>query len=162
MKKKYLYFVLLVTVLISSCNITPQRHEDDFYNNTGSWDSLNLPLLKPYFLILINKDYGWQLPLKGNFPEGYENYHILEVTNVTKVAVKKGIIMAYTPSSIQDLHWFVISPYEKNSEIGFKEEYQFIDHIQRLGIIDFDWVNPDFAFEEFYKTGCFDWIPDCG
>jgi hypothetical protein len=161
--------VALSVFTVSGCDIFVQKHSDPFYNDVGTWDSLNLPLINPYYLIIINKEYGWRMPLKGNFPYEFNDYLILEIQNINKVAVDKGIIMVYTPHAPnvdeslgqKSLYWFVAIPHEGNSEIGFETESDFLDYIQILGINNPQWVEPGVAYDKFFQTGCFDWIPDC-
>lgn len=91
------------------------------------------------------------------------------IEELEKFAVQSGVIMAYSSyinkeadSYIQDnyYHWFVIIP-EKEIAEGFHTEDEFRDYIQTLGIQDSDWQRPDEAYEQFKKTGCLEWIPDC-
>ena len=109
------------------------------------------------------------MPIKGNFPDDQYAYNGGDLLEITKVAVENGVIMVYIPSirkvdesaGQKVLHWFVMIPNEKNFEIGFANEAEFLDHIQEFDINQPQWIEPDIAYKEFSKTGCFDWIPDC-
>jgi hypothetical protein len=161
--------LVLIMVGVLSCGSFFQKHQDPFYNNVGTWDSLNLPLIPPYSLVYINKEYDWQMELKGNFSKELNNYFILSLQNVEKVAVEKGVIMVYTPHAPnvdeslgqKSLYWFVAIPHEGNSEIGFEDEVSFLDFIRTIGISSPRWVQPNVAYDEFFQTGCVYWIPDC-
>ena len=161
--------IFLILLLLSSCNFFFRVHDDDFYNDTGSWDSGRLPLLKPYYLIFISQDYGWQMPVKGNFPLDQYDYNLGDLLDIKKVAVENNVVMVYTPY-MRDLdksldrkmlHWFVMIPDKGNFEIGFENEIEFVDYIENLGVRDMMWVEPSVAYQQFSSTGCFDWIPDC-
>jgi hypothetical protein len=160
---------IFLIILLSGCSFFYRVHKDDFYNDVGTWDSARLPLLNPYYLIYIDKEYGWQMPIKGNFPPDYYYYNGGDLLDIRKVAVEDNIVMVYTPRdrNVDDslgqkvLHWFVMIPDKGNSEIGFDSETAFLNYIQTLGIHGVTWVEPDVAYKRFDETGCFDWIPDC-
>jgi hypothetical protein len=166
---KICFLIFIQTSIVLGCTVGVQTHADEFYNDVGTWDSMNLPLIKPYYLIYISKDYGWQMPLDGNVPESQYHYAIGDLLDIRKVAVVNSIIMVYTPDTPnvdeslgqKVLHWFVIVPNKENLEIGFENEADFLEYIKTLGIDSPQWVEPDVAYKEYFRTGCFDWIPDC-
>lgn len=161
--------MLLPIIVIASCSSPVKDHKDPFYNDAGTHDSLKLPLINPYYLVYIDKEHGWQMPIKGNFPDEQYYYNLGDLMDVRKVAVRDGVIMIYTPHipnldeslGQKALHWFIIIPDKGNFEIAFDTEPGFLNYIQGLGINQPQWVVPDTAYKEFYETGCFDWIPDC-
>lgn len=161
-----LFFILIN--LSSGCNLFYRVHKDSFYNDVGTWDSAQLPLINPYYLIYIDKEYGWQMPLKGNLPTEYY-YYAGALLDIRKIAVEDNVIMVYTPYNRdvdeslgqKILHWFVIVPDQRNLEMGFDREIEFLKYVQTYDVQSPNWVEPDIAYREFYKTGCFDWIPDC-
>ncbi len=168
---KYLTIFFSVAVLFIAgfaCNSLVTKHDDDFYNDTGSWDSAKLPLIKPYYLIYIGREYGWQMPLQGSL-QNQHYYYTGDLLDIRKIAVESDIIMVYTPYARKldeslgqkVLHWFIISPKNGNEEIGFENEADFQSHIKEIGINEPTWLDPDIAFSEFTETGCMTWIPDC-
>lgn len=163
-----LCLVLTLSLQLSGCSLEIKKHEDPFYNDVGTWDSFRTPLIKPYEMILINKEFGWQLTLKGNMPSQYYYYKFAPISDISKIAVQNNFILAYStyPENVDEsvgqivLNWFVISP-DMHLEMGFADEEEFLKYIQQLGIQQPDWQMPDDVYREFYKTGCLDWIPDC-
>jgi hypothetical protein len=151
------------------------QHSDPFYNQNGDDFPLNhLPLIKPiqatrersfepWFLGLGNTIW-LQIPNSNN---AYYGYSVVE--ELEKIAVKNGVVMAYSSyvdeqadAYIHDnyYHWFVMIP-SKDIAVGFHTEDEFDQYIQTLDILDPDWQTPDEAFEMFVETGCLEWIPDC-
>lgn len=166
MKIKNKFFILFVILAVTGCS---KKHKDPFYNDFGTWDSMQLPLLNPYYLIYITDEFGWQMPIKGNFPEPYWEFNLGDLTNIEKVSVKNGVIMVYSSVGrdfIGDavpptFNWFVMIPDEKNREMGFASEADLIKYVHQFGVIEPAWVDPNSAYKEFYRTGCYDWVPDC-
>lgn len=166
---RIIFLMLLAATVVSSCSTSIQKHEDPFYNDAGTHDSLKLPLLNPYYLVYINEEYGWQMAVKGNFPDDQYYYNVGDLLDITKVTVENGIIMVYTPHNPnidesvgqKSLHWFVMIPDSGNFEIGFGSELEFLNYIQKFDINQPQWAEPSSTYQEFYKTGCFDWVPDC-
>jgi hypothetical protein len=160
--------LLLFVFQLFGCSPSIQKHDDPFYNDVGAWDSARIPLINPYYIVYIDKEHGWQLPLKGNMPSQYYYYNFRDISGVIQIAIQDNIIMAYTTyaedvdKSVGQkiLHWFVIVP-EKNIETGFDDEQAFFDYIQQLGIQNPNWAEPEKTYQQFFKTGCIDWIPDC-
>ncbi len=105
-----------------------------------------------------------QIPNSNN---AYYAYSLVE--ELEKIAVKNGVIMAYSSyvdkqagAHIQNnyYHWFVTIP-DKNITKGLHTEDEFNQYIQTVGIQNPDWQTPDEAYKKFAETGCLDWIPDC-
>ena len=161
--------MLLLVLTMTGCFTSIKKHEDPFYNGAGTYDSGRLPLLNPYYLVYIDEQHGWQMPIEGNFPEDQYYYNLGDLLEVTKVAVENGVIMVYTPYirgvdvSIgqKESHWFVMIPSNENFEMGFGSETEFLNYVQELGISEPEWVDPSAAYEEFGNSGCLNWIPDC-
>lgn len=166
MKLKNLLFVLFVLLAATGCS---KKHKDPFYNDIGTWDSMQLPLLNPYYLIYITDEFGWQMPIKGNFPELYYDFNLGDLTDVEKVSVENGVIMVYSSTGKDFIgeavhptfNWFVMIPDKRNSEMGFASEADLLSYVQQFGVVEPVWVDPTSAYKEFYRTGCYDWIPDC-
>jgi hypothetical protein len=134
---------------------------------------MRIPLTKPYEILKI--DYkkpgwwslGWSINLHVS-PSEKEVYYYQAIHDIRKFAIEDGVIMAYTtyPQEVdldvgqKVLYWFVIVPDQK-IETGFDTEDEFLSYIQTYGIQQPDWIEPDRAYEQFYETGCLDWIPDC-
>ena len=169
MRTHRILLVLFLAVTAAGCSASIQKHEDPFYDDTGTYDSGRLPLLSPYYLVYIDEQYGWQMPIKGNFPDDQYAYNGGDLLDITKIVVENSVIMVYTPrmrkvdetAGQKILHWFVMIPDEKNFEIGFANEAEFLDYVQEFGITQPKWTEPDIAYKEFSKTGCLGWIPDC-
>ena len=161
-------FLGIAILFLSGCTLFPQIHEDLFYNDTGEFDSFRFPLIKPYYMVYLDKEFSWQMPFLSDSPSK-NMYYYYNLHGIRKLAVKNGVIMVYTPY-IEDnidtsigqkiFHWFVIVP-SQNIENGFESEEEFLKYIHTLGIDKPLWIEPDTAYNQFSKTGCLDWIPGC-
>lgn len=182
MKKNVFYLFLLLSLsYVTSCASPVQRtdppvqHADPFYNiNHGDYPLLHLPLIKP---IEAKHQVGrtpWRVfvpyGLWVQIPNRQDNlFYAYAIDELEKFAVSNGVIMAYSAyvdkeadAYIQDnyYHWFVLIPDKEIAE-GFHTEDEFRQYIQALGIEGINWQTPDEAYEQFMKTGCLEWIPDC-
>jgi hypothetical protein len=161
------FCILLFVLIITGCSNSTKKHTDPFYDNPGTYDSLRLPLINPYYLVQIDKQHGWQMPLKGNLPQEQYYYNLGDLLDIQQIAVESDVIMVYTPylrkldTNQANLNWFVVIPKNKNFEIGFSNENDFLIYIKNLGIDLPKWIVPDIAYKEFLDTNCLNWIPDC-
>jgi hypothetical protein len=151
----------------------PVQHADPFYNINGNdYPLLHLPLIKAIEAKRQDGRTPWSVFLPyGMFvsiPNSQEVY-AYNIDELEKFAVKNGVIMAYSSyvdkeadTYIQKnyFHWFILVPDKKIAE-GFHTEDAFRQYIQKLGIQNPDWQTPDDAYQQFKKTGCLEWIPDC-
>lgn len=159
--------IVLLTFQLMSCGLLPSQRQDPFYTNTGGWDEERIPLLKPYSMVYLGKEYAWQMPLEAN-PPTKSTYYYSEIHDIREIAIENGVIMIYTPFlepvdtevGNKVLHWFAIVP-AKNVEEGFYNESEFLAYVSAYGIHDPPWLDPNVAFQQFDKTGCLDWIPNC-
>lgn len=163
-----LIFIVVTTIFLFCANLFLQGQSDPFYTDTGGWDSLRVPLIKPYYLVSLDKGASWSMRLHAN-PPSESTYYYLTIHDIRQLAVANNIIMLYTPyvehnidQSVGQkvLHWFVISP-ESNIEEGFGNEDEFLNYIFQLGIQRLDWLVPNEVFEHYSRTYCLDWIPNC-
>jgi hypothetical protein len=174
MKNVFLYLMILLSIsFLTSCT-PPVQHADPFYNVNDDFSMPRIPLIKPIEAERLDGSSPWGVFL----PDGpsvrvpdregivYYDYNIEELE---KFAVSNGIIMAYSVYVNKDAdayiqenyyYWFVVIPEKKISD-GFHTEDQFRQYIQTLGIENLDWQTPDEAFDQFRRTGCLEWIPDC-
>jgi hypothetical protein len=175
MKKVIFCLMLLLNIsFLTSCTQRIQ-HSDPFYNENGDdFPRNHLPLIKPIQATRERSSSPWQLGLGYTIwieipNSNNDNYVYFRVEELEKIAVKNGVVMAYsshvdkeTDAYIQDnyYHWFVIFP-DKEIAKGFHTEDEFSKHIQTLGIQNPDWQMPDEAYDKFIQAGCLDWIPDC-
>ena len=174
MKKTAFYLFLLISLsVVMSCR-PPVQHTDPFYNY-DDFTMNRIPLINPVEANRPNSDSPWNLELDPaiwivDYPNnrGF-HYPYASVEELEKFAVENGIVMAYSSyvnkdadAYIQDnyYHWFVMVPADEITK-GFQTEDAFLEHIQTLGVEDPDWQMPDEAFQQFRKTGCLAWIPDC-
>jgi hypothetical protein len=182
MKKTFLYLILLLSFsYVTSCapptkpTDLPVQHADSFYNiNDNDYPLLHLPLIKPIEAKRWDGSTPWRVFLRDGPSVRVPNrpdilYYDYNIEELEKFAVSNGIIMAYTAyvdkeadAYIQEnyYHWFVVIP-EKKISVGFHTEDEFRQYIQSLGVQDPDWQTPDEAYEQFSRTGCLKWIPDC-
>src|SRR5690349_21139106 len=76
-----------------------------FYKNYGDFGAAYIPLVEPYKAIkLLGKqangdEHKWAIDLLVS-PEKKDTYYYLSIYDVTKIAVEKNVIMAYSPDSI--------------------------------------------------------------
>ena len=162
-----LTFFSLIFMLLSSCKGNTYTQPDPFYGIGSEWDHLRFPLIKPYYVIFISDEYGWQIPLQGA-PSSRDFYYYLTIQHVQKISVEKDVIMIYSPYKNQIdesvgqkiLYWFVFIP-EKSIEMGFDNENNFLNYIQQFGVQNPSWRTPNEILEEYEKTSCLEWIPNC-
>lgn len=166
---RFRYEILfLIVVLLSGCRPSFQWHEDPFYKDVGKSDSLRFPLIMPYYVTYLDKEYSWQMPLLAD-PPSESTYYYFNLHDIRKLSVENGVIIVYTPYIEHNIdqslgqkifHWFVIVP-GSNIEAGFEDEDTFLDYIKQFDIYQPIWLNPDEVYEQFFQTGCLDWIPGC-
>jgi hypothetical protein len=153
--------------MLCGCQKNQIRHQDSdpFYSNYETWDTVRFPLIKPYEAVKANNRWSINLPISP-YENGIPNY--IDIYQPEKVSVSKNVIMVYTtytPVDVatlgeQPLYWFVLLPDEKR-EIGFDNEKEFLIFIKKYGINSPNWQDIDTAFQQFYVTGCLDWVPGC-
>jgi len=151
------------------------QHSDSFYDlNDNDFPRNHLPLINPIEATSERSSSPWDIELHPaiwvDFPNSQGLYYLYgHINELEKIAVKNGVIMAYSSyvdkeadAYIQDnyYHWFVVVPDKKIAK-GFHTEGEFREYIQTLGIQDPKWQTPDEAYDKFAETGCLEWIPDC-
>lgn len=161
-------FMIVLSMAICGCSMFSARFQssDPFYRSTGGNDFLRIPLIQPYDAIRGDENHGWTIDLQVS-PSKEATYYI-SIKGVEKIAIEKGVILVYTPYSEESaeglgekvFYWFVLMP-GKNTEKGFSNEQDFLIFIRDNGVQDPKWLDPDVLFQQFDKTGCLDWIPDC-
>ncbi len=176
MKKKALFILagIIILIWICQCLLSEgyryQSHEDEFYNDIGAYPSSRLPLIKPYELYSKEGE-PWSLDLFTGLwsPPPDDTFLYSSVRDVRKISVENGLIMVYSPHVHEQVeqntrkyffHWFVVIP-DKEIEIGFNNEDEFLKYIQQFGIQELDWREPNDIYDEYVETECLDWIPDC-
>jgi hypothetical protein len=175
MKKTAFYLILLISISCMTCCTRRIQHSDPFYNlNDNDFPRNHLPLINPIEATSKNSSSPWSVSLLPHspwvkLPNSQEYYVYSAVEELEKIAVKNGVIMAYssyvdkeTDAYIQDnyYYWFVVVP-DKRIAKGFHTEDEFQQYIQTLDIQNPDWQTPDEAYDKFAETGCLEWIPDC-
>ena len=165
---RYITFIFVLMTMVCGCNGSSPRFQssDPFYRSSGGRDFLRIPLIKPYDTIKGDEKYGWTIDLKVS-PSKEATYYI-SIKDVKKIAIEKGMILVYTPYKEESaeglgekvLYWFVLFP-ERNTEKGFDNENEFQKYIQDNGLQKPTWLDPNMVFQQFDKTSCLDWIPDC-
>lgn len=178
MKKTTLFLIVFLSLTYMAGCTPPVQHSDPFYNVSDDFSMNRIPLINPIEVNRLNSFSPWNLELFNalwiKLPKSQEQevatyYGYSRVEELEKFAVKDGIIMAYSSYVDEEAdayilnnyyHWFVMVPSE-NITRGFHTEDEFREYIQTLGIHDPDWQTPDEAYQQFRKTGCLEWIPDC-
>jgi hypothetical protein len=190
MKRRIFYFVILASIgLCGICCVSiyflmrgaPRvHHADPFYDFKDSEFPRNhLPVINPVEATRERSDAPWELDLlnvlwielpKSQEQEVRQVYGYTHVDELEQLAVKDGVIMAYSPYVDQQAdpyiknnfyHWFVMVV-SQNITKGFHTEEEFRQYIQTLSIQNPNWQTPDEAFDQYLETGgCLDWFPDC-
>ena len=163
--KSIILCIVLLTITCSCIFSSRFESSNPFYVSSGDWDFLRLPLIEPYEIIKVDESLGWTMDL---FIAPVEENYYRSVKKIEEIAIEKDIIFihsSYIESSAEVLgkdvlFWFVIVP-EAGIEKGFETEEEFLDYTQEIGIDTINWFDPLTAFQQFEKTGCLDWIPDC-
>ena len=173
MLKKYAWVfiaVFLLFALLLGYKMIVYFQKDSFYGYGGSArDYLRFPLIKPYYAIYLSDEVGWQIPLdlEGD-PSQVDLYYYLSLPHVQKIAVDNGVIMVYAPYELLTdktinhnvPQWYTLVV-DQNIEKGFETEAEFLAYIQQFGIDQPAWREPDDILQEYDRTHCLDWIPDC-
>jgi len=169
-----LCFVCVASIVIFVCSGLIMADSTPFYKKTGDFDARFLPLIAPYKAMKpfgeSGDRNGWYIDLIVD-DRGPKMSVYMQISQVEKVAVSNGVIMAYSQEIINlskqerdaglaNLHWFVIVPAGR-IEIGFETEEDFLAYIKKYGIDKPVWMDTQSAYDQFRKTGCLDWIPDC-
>ncbi len=152
-------------ILVSACSIFRLPSSDPFYSSSGDWDSIRVPLIKPYEAISIGS--GWNIQLHIS-PLDKEIYWYINLSKVEKIVVENNVIMVYTrykqdvveEAGQKELYWFVIIPDEK-IETGFDNEADFLRYVREFNINNVSWESPDDLHQRFLHSGCLEWIPGC-
>ena len=58
-------------------------------------------------------------------------------------------------------HKQVILIPDRNLELGFENEVDFLDYIRQNNLNEPEWLEPLAILQKYNETGCLDWIPDC-
>lgn len=149
-----------------------KRKEEFFYEDTGDWDAMRLPLVYPYEILKldqkleINQKLGWSMKLY--VPPEEKDLHYYTIHDVQGVSVENRIIMIYSSysggvdpwSGQKILYWFILVPDER-IEKGFETKTEFLSFVKKYGIDQPNWMSPDMAYNRFVSTGCLEWIPGC-
>ncbi|MEN0056874.1 MAG: hypothetical protein AAGC65_24560 [Mucilaginibacter sp.] len=145
--------ILLVCSCLHSSHKNPNT--DTFYTEKGEWDSARLPFVKPYEAVIISKDLGWSMNLKGlDGDTGFQN--------IKKANVVNGVILLYGINSI--LHgvdvkqsWHIIIP-AKQIEKGFANHQGYIDYLKNMGVkVEPELHNIDLIANYFEDHDTIDW-----
>jgi hypothetical protein len=160
-------YLLLIAVLLWLCFSSACSTEKSFYQRGSGFDYLRFPLLEPYYVMYMTEELGWGIALHGE-PSTRNFLHYLYLQDVSKIAVENGVIMAYTPYTKQialdngqksELHWFILIP--DQIELGFETEEDFRNKLVQYDIHEPAWQDPKSILQQFDRTRCLDWIPEC-
>ena len=117
---------------------------------------------------LANDELVWVIPLERELPLKKDSF-LIQIRDVRKIAVADNVIMIYSPDATKIasdnveekiFHWFILIP-DKSFEIGFESDADFLNYIRQNNMTEPQWLEPINILQEFDKTGCLEWIPDC-
>jgi hypothetical protein len=142
MDKREVIILGLSLILIGSCFNTKdkgkEKKQDSFYSNTGGWDWVRIPLIKPYAAKKIDpriKSNGWGIKLMSN---------LYQIDRAKKVSIQDSIIYVISGkiSDQEDITaigthnfptaWFIIDTKFK-TEKGFPSKNTFDQYILNNG-----------------------------
>lgn len=126
------FMIFCVILCVISCKNVAHKNMpvDNFYTEKGEWDSARIPVLKPYEAILLNKETGWFMNLKGdNGDSGFNN--------IKKITVTNDIILVYSVNSIFNgvevkETWRIIVP-KNGIETAFDKHEDYLSYLNKLG-----------------------------
>ena len=176
MQKTAFYLMLFLSIsYLTSCTSRVQ-HADPFYNFTDDygWTIKHIPLIEPIEVTGVLGEYPWAVSIDYGLWVSIPNdqglvFYAYGIDELEKFAVENDVILAYSEyvdvdadAYIRDnyFHWFVLVPDQEFAE-GFHTEAEFLAYIQTLDIQDPNWQTPDEAYQQFKRTGCLAWFPDC-
>jgi hypothetical protein len=181
--KRLRYVYIFICLVLLSCaliggisyvlDLQRFKNPDPFYStyDEGFFGYVRFPLIKPYEMIKVpeagGEVSGWVFELNDVNPDN-DMFGYNDLWQVKDVSIEKNVIMAYTPyikphtveNGSRVLHWFVVV-LDKNIKAGFETEEDFLAYIKKYGIDKPVWMDTQSAYDQFRKTGCLDWIPDC-
>jgi hypothetical protein len=158
-----------IIVFICGCKFLSDpvsSKSDAFFQSTGGFDYLRLPLIKPYVAIKGDDNLGWCIDLINSPSKDATNY--ISIERIEKISVQNEIILVYTSYKDEGaislgqelLYWFVLIP-DEGIEKGFTTEESFLEFIKSYDINTPNWTDPSIEFQKFEKTGCLAWFPNC-
>lgn len=127
-----LFLISLLVSFFTSCKdrVNKNAEVDKFYTEKGELDSARIPFIKPYEAILLNKNEGWFMNLKGD--KGDSGFN-----NIKKATVVDRTILLYSVNSIFNgmeapQTWRIISP-SQSIEIGFDNHQEYLNYLKKMG-----------------------------
>ena len=127
--KKHLLAIVLI-LIISSCNSTP-KGVDPFYTNKGEWDDAEIPVIKPYQLIILNGRDDWMMNLEQwTFSSSLGDVKKINVINNYIFAFSKDTYFNHQAPGKEV--WAVINPSQK-IEKGFLTHDEYLKYIYKIG-----------------------------
>ncbi|PQL91142.1 hypothetical protein [Apibacter adventoris] len=173
MNIKKIIITIIITVNFISCTQNEskklnktQMNKDPFYTENSGYDYIRFPLIKPYETISLNKGEEWAI--KSDF-KPKTPAEIVKAYGIQKINILlRKIIICYCEKypiiggEEFPKAWFIFIP-EKNINKGFTTEQEFRAYLQTQGIQkeQIEWNTPKELYEQFSKTYCLSWIPDC-
>ncbi|ATL49379.1 hypothetical protein COR50_20575 [Chitinophaga caeni] len=134
-----------------------QKQVDKFYTETGGWDWIRVPLIKPYEAKKIDP--------KLESSNWYISYGKIDnAINVKDVSVIDSIIYAYCgDSTLLDYKyikaaWFIFDV-KKNIKQGFSSESEFDNYLQSNNYPKPHWQDIDSISEMLGNGGQVPWMP---
>lgn len=130
---KIIRWVLCILVVIDalfflkSCSQTP-KGVDPFYTNKGEWDDAEIPIIKPYQLVILNGSEEWGMSLQ----------HASMLGDVKRINVLNSYIFVYSRKTYfnfqgpEKVVWAVINP-SKKLEKTFETYTDYVRFVNENG-----------------------------
>jgi hypothetical protein len=115
--------------MVLSYDRTPEN-VDPFYTNKGEWDDVEIPLIKPYQLVKLNRHDDWDMSLEQSFMLG----------DVKKLNVLKSYIFVYSKKTYFNYQapikpgWVVINT-SKKLEKTFETYIEYVKFLKENGFV---------------------------
>ena len=133
-----------------------QPSKPDFYESTGGWDFVRIPLIEPYQAKGVNG--SWEIKLKES------SISFNRIGPLTRIFVIDQVILAEAQDghiharNIEGPVWYVIVPDQK-IEIQFEDKEEFETYLSSLGITSYELHDVVEVHREFVDRGRLDWFP---
>ena len=128
-----------------------------FYESTGGWDFVRIPLIEPYQAIGVNGSWGIELFIDDIVLDYTGEITALNITD-------NGIILAealdgrFYARTLEGPIWYVVIP-DQNIEIQFEDKEEFETYLSSLGITSYELHDVVELHREFVDRGRLDWFP---
>jgi hypothetical protein len=153
--RKIICFLTLIVFLLDSC-----KHCDSYYTKKGGFDYIRIPLLKPYDIKKVNKDWTIQFTgLAKSYPDMYTSSVCVKRINVIDSIIIASCYNSWAiKGKVVDHLWCFIIPNRK-VEASFDNESEFLDSLSYYTKKKPDFIDIEEIWLQYKDNGYLTWFP---